>query len=56
MSPTSIQPLVWMRANVSMALRSGSRPLWFQAIAWARLPLQVPLILGALRVGREPGR
>ena len=39
-------------ANVSMALRSGSRPWWFRVIAWARLPLQVPLILGALRVGR----
>ncbi len=41
-------------ANVSMALRSGSKPWWFQAIAWARLPLQVPLIVGALRVGRAP--
>jgi uncharacterized membrane protein len=38
-------------ANVSMALRSGKRPLWFQVIAWARLPLQVPLIVWALRAG-----
>jgi uncharacterized membrane protein len=39
-------------ANVSMALRSGSRPLWFRAVAWARLPLQIPLIIWSLRVGR----
>ena len=43
-------------ANVSMALRSGSRPWWFRVIAWARLPLQVPLIVGALWVGRESER
>ena len=43
-------------ANVSMALRSGSRPWWFRVIAWARLPLQVPLIVGALRVGRGADR
>jgi len=41
-------------ANVSMALRSGSRPWWFRVIAWVRLPLQIPLIVGALRVGRAP--
>jgi len=40
-------------ANVSMALRSGRRPRWFQVMAWARLPLQIPLVLWALRVGRE---
>jgi len=43
-------------SNVSMALRSGSRPWWFRVIAWARLPLQVPLIVGALWVGRESER
>ncbi len=31
-------------ANVSMALRSGRRPLWFRITAWARFPLQLPLI------------
>lgn len=40
-------------ANVSMALRSGRRPARYRAVLWLRLPLQVPLILGALRVGRE---
>jgi uncharacterized membrane protein len=43
-------------ANVSMALRSGRRPLWYRAAAWARLPLQIPLVLWALRVGREADR
>ena len=36
-------------ANVSMALRSGQRPLWFKIAAWARLPLQIPLIVWATR-------
>lgn len=40
-------------ANVSMALRSGRKPWWYQAGVWARLPLQIPLVLGALRAGRE---
>jgi len=40
-------------ANVSMALRSGRKPPWYQVMSWARLPLQIPLVLGALRVGRE---
>jgi len=39
-------------ANVSMALRSGARPWWHRAILWLRLPLQIPLVLWALRVGR----
>ncbi|MBM9477126.1 hypothetical protein JL107_11765 [Nakamurella flavida] len=42
-------------ANVSMALRSGRRPAAVRAIAWVRLPLQVPLILVALRAGRGGG-
>lgn len=41
-------------ANVSMALRSGARPPWYRAVLWLRLPLQIPLVLWALRVGREP--
>ncbi len=43
-------------ANVSMALRSGRRPRWYQAMAWARLPLQIPLVLWAARAGRESVR
>ena len=43
-------------ANVSMTLRSGSRPVWFRVALWLRLPLQIPLVLWALRVGREAGR
>jgi uncharacterized membrane protein len=43
-------------ANVSMALRSGRRPRWYQAMAWARLPLQIPLVLWAVRSGRESAR
>ena len=43
-------------ANVSMALRSGRRPRWYQAMAWARLPLQIPLVLWAVRAGRESAR
>jgi uncharacterized membrane protein len=41
-------------ANVQMAAdlqRKGSRPA--QAIAWARLPLQLPLIRWALKAARE---
>ncbi len=40
-------------ANISMTLRSGRRPLWYRAVLVARLPLQVPLVLWALRVGRS---
>lgn len=40
-------------ANVSMALQSGRRPAWYQGVAWARLPLQLPLIWWAWRSGRE---
>ena len=41
-------------ANVSMALRSGSRPLWYRVLLWARLPLQIPLVTWSLRIGRHP--
>lgn len=37
-------------ANVSMALRTGGRPRWYRALVWARLPLQIPLVVVALRV------
>ena len=40
-------------ANVSMALRWSRRPPVYRAIAWGLLPLQVPLVLWALRVARS---
>ncbi|MET0965901.1 MAG: hypothetical protein ABWZ02_05860 [Nakamurella sp.] len=39
-------------ANVTMALHSGRRPTWYRVVLWLRLPLQVPLVLWALRAGR----
>ncbi len=46
-------------ANVQMALDGGipgeGFPLGSPAVAWARLPLQVPLVVWALRIGtRSP--
>lgn len=41
-------------ANVQMALDARSGPLWYRVGAWARLPLQVPLVLWALSVSGEP--
>ena len=41
-------------ANVQMALAWRDRPLPYRAAAWARLPLQVPLIAWALRASRDP--
>ena len=44
-------------ANVQMALAWRDRPLPYRAAAWARLPLQIPLIAWALRASRDhPGR
>lgn len=40
-------------ANVSMALRSGRRSPRHRVIAWARLPLQIPLILWATAIARR---
>ena len=40
-------------ANVWMTLRSGRRPWWYRAVLLARLPLQVPLVLWAVRVARS---
>lgn len=39
-------------ANVQMALDWADKPLPMRALAWARLPLQVPLIRDGLRVAR----
>jgi uncharacterized membrane protein len=43
-------------ANVQMALDSGGRSTGYQAGAWARLPLQVPLIWWAVSVARSARR
>lgn len=44
-------------ANVSMALQWQRKPPVYRAIAWGRLPLQVPLVLWALRIARvRPAR
>lgn len=40
-------------ANVKMALDWSDRPWQQRAIAYARLPLQIPLVLWALRARRE---
>jgi uncharacterized membrane protein len=40
-------------ANVKMALDWSGKPVWQRAIAYGRLPLQIPLILWALKVRRE---
>ncbi len=51
--------VIWI-GNVHMARRwqrSSRRPAWAKALVWARVPLQVPLIVWALRspVAREVG-
>ncbi len=39
-------------ANVSMALTARRRPPLYRLMAWARLPLQIPLVSWAWRAGR----
>ncbi len=41
-------------ANVKMAIDWSDRPTWMRTLAYARLPLQLPLILWALLVYRHP--
>ena len=41
-------------ANVRMALDWRDHPAPYRAAAWARVPLQVPLVCWALRAGRRP--
>jgi len=47
-------------ANVQMALAAGDRSALYRAVVYARLPVQVPLVLWALAVARpglaRPGR
>ncbi len=40
--------------NVQMALDSGDRSLAYQVAVWARLPLQVPLVVWAVSITRTP--
>jgi uncharacterized membrane protein len=43
-------------ANVSMALHWNRKDPLYRAIGWGRLPLQVPLVLWALRIARSAPR
>lgn len=43
-------------ANVTMALDSGAKSGLYQSVAWARLPLQVPLIAWAVSIARRGAR
>ncbi|GAA2938067.1 hypothetical protein [Streptomyces enissocaesilis] len=43
-------------ANVKMAYDWRHKPAPLKALAWGRLPLQVPLVLWAARTGREATR
>jgi uncharacterized membrane protein len=41
-------------ANVQMALDSGDASGWYRTAVWARVPLQVPLVLwAAVLAGRQ---
>lgn len=40
-------------ANVQMAIDWSDRPAWIRALAYGRLPLQIPLILWAVLVYRR---
>jgi uncharacterized membrane protein len=42
--------------NVQMALDAGDRSAGYRALAYARLPLQVPLAMWAVSVARVSGR
>ncbi|MDQ3430790.1 MAG: DoxX family protein [Actinomycetota bacterium] len=48
--------VVVLPANVQMALDSGDRSLAYQVAVWARLPLQVPLVVWAVSLARTPDR
>lgn len=41
--------------NIQMALDSGGRSTTYQAVAWGRLPLQLPLVVWAVSVARAAG-
>lgn len=41
-------------ANVQMAVDWRHKALPYRLLAWSRLPLQLPLIVWALRASRDP--
>ncbi|MGH3772046.1 MAG: DoxX family protein [Pseudonocardiaceae bacterium] len=43
-------------ANVKMAIDWSDRPVWMRALAYGRLPLQIPLVLWAVLVCRRAGK
>ena len=42
-------------ANVKMVIDWSERPVWMRALAYGRLPLQIPLVLWAVLVYRRAG-
>jgi uncharacterized membrane protein len=40
-------------ANVKMAIDWSDRPVWMRALAYGRLPLQIPLVMWAVLVYRR---
>jgi uncharacterized membrane protein len=42
-------------ANVKMVIDWSDRPVWMRALAYGRLPLQIPLVLAAVLVYRRAG-
>jgi len=52
--------IVVFPANLKMAIDWSDRPAWMRALAYGRLPLQIPLVLWAALVYRRaaggPGR
>ena len=45
--------VVVFTANVKMAIDWSDRPTWMRALAYGRLPLQIPLVLWAVLVYRR---
>ncbi|GAB19539.1 hypothetical protein GOEFS_091_00310 [Gordonia effusa NBRC 100432] len=39
-------------ANINMVRLWQDKPAWMKAIAWLRLPLQIPMVLAAVKVYR----
>ena len=39
-------------ANVNMVRLWQNKPAWMKTVAWARLPLQIPMVLVAIKVYR----
>ena len=43
-------------ANLQMALDSADGSLLYRVVVWARLPLQIPLVMWAVSLARTPDR